>query len=57
LRVSTRALPEYAASPLYDDAERVALEYTDCMTVSGREVDDDLFAPGIVEAIRISMTN
>ena len=37
------ALPDYAASPLYDEAERVALEYADCMTISGREVDDALF--------------
>jgi len=37
------ALPEYATSPLYDDAERVALEYADCMTITGRDVSDDLF--------------
>ena len=38
------ALPDYAASPLYSEAERVALEYADCMTMSVREVSDDLFA-------------
>jgi alkylhydroperoxidase family enzyme len=38
------ALADYAASPLYGEAERVALEYADCMTISGREVSDDLFA-------------
>lgn len=38
------ALAEYATSPLYGDAERVALEYADCMTVTGRDVSDDLFA-------------
>lgn len=38
------ALADYAASPLYTEAERVALEYADCMTTSGREVSDDLFA-------------
>ena len=38
------ALPEYATSPLYDDAERVALQYADAMTLSDREVDDELFA-------------
>jgi len=38
------ALADYAASSLYSDAERVALEYADCMTLSGREVSDDLFA-------------
>jgi alkylhydroperoxidase family enzyme len=34
---------DYAASPLYSEEERVALEYADCMTISGREVTDDLF--------------
>ena len=38
------ALADYAASPLYDQAERVALEYADRMTITGREVDDELFA-------------
>ena len=38
------ALPDYATSPLYDEAERVAPEYTDCMTVSGCDVSDELFA-------------
>ena len=37
-------MADYAASPLYSEAERVALEYADCMTVSGREVSDELFA-------------
>ena len=36
-------LPEYATSPLYTDAERVALEYADCMTITGEEVSDELF--------------
>ncbi len=38
------ALADYATSPLYGDAERVALEYADCMTITGREVSDELFA-------------
>jgi alkylhydroperoxidase family enzyme len=38
------ALADYAASPLYDEAERAALEYADCMTISGRDVGDELFA-------------
>ena len=38
------ALPEYATSPLYGEAERAALEYADAMTLSDREVDDELFA-------------
>jgi alkylhydroperoxidase family enzyme len=37
------ALPDYAASPLYGDAERVALEYADTITLSDRDVDDELF--------------
>ena len=39
-----RALAEYATSELYTDEERVALEYADCMTITGREVSDELFA-------------
>ena len=38
------ALEQYATSPLYSDVERLSLEYADCMTISGREVDDELFA-------------
>jgi alkylhydroperoxidase family enzyme len=37
-------LADYATSPLYDEAERVALEYADCMTITGREVSDEMFA-------------
>lgn len=38
------ALPDYAVSPLYDEAERAALEYADRMTITGREVDDEFFS-------------
>jgi alkylhydroperoxidase family enzyme len=38
------ALAEYATSPLYTEAERVALEYADTITRSDRDVSDDLFA-------------
>jgi alkylhydroperoxidase family enzyme len=38
------ALPDYATSPLYDEAERAALAYADAMTLSDRDVDDALFA-------------
>lgn len=38
------ALENYAVSELYDPAERVALEYADNMTITGREVSDELFA-------------
>jgi alkylhydroperoxidase family enzyme len=38
------ALPDYTTSPLYSEAERVALEYADAITLSDRDVDDDLFA-------------
>jgi alkylhydroperoxidase family enzyme len=37
-------LPEYASSPLYDEAERAALAYADAITLSDRDVDDELFA-------------
>ena len=38
------ALADYATSPLYTDAERVALDYADSMTITGREVTDELFS-------------
>ena len=38
------ALGDYATSPLYTEAERVALEYADTITLSDRDVGDDLFA-------------
>ena len=38
------ALADYATSPLYTEAERVALEYADSITLSDREVSDELFA-------------
>ena len=38
------ALDEYAASPLYDEQERVALEYADAITLSDRDVSDELFS-------------
>jgi alkylhydroperoxidase family enzyme len=37
------ALANYATSPLYDEQERLALEYADAMTITGREVSDELF--------------
>ena len=37
-------LAGYAASPLYDERERAALEYADAMTITGRDVGDELFA-------------
>ena len=38
------ALPDYLTSPLYDAAERIALQYADAMTITGQDVSDDLFA-------------
>jgi len=38
------ALENYATSELYGTTERLALEYADCMTITGRDVSDDLFA-------------
>ena len=38
------ALNDFAQSPLFSDAERVALEYADAMTETRSDVDDELFA-------------
>jgi alkylhydroperoxidase family enzyme len=38
------ALHDYAASPLYNEAERIALEYADSMTITDREVSDEFFS-------------
>jgi alkylhydroperoxidase family enzyme len=37
------ALPNYATSELYSQGERVALEFADAMTITGRDVSDELF--------------
>jgi alkylhydroperoxidase family enzyme len=39
-----RALAEYATSPLYEEKERVALEYADRITITNQDVDDELFS-------------
>ena len=47
LRIPNQKLlaPEkYATSPLYDEAERAALEFADAITLSDRDVTDDFFA-------------
>ena len=36
-------LDNYATSPHYTDVERLALEYADCVTTTGRDVGDELF--------------
>lgn len=38
------ALHDYETSPLYAEPERAALAYADAMTVTGRDVSDELFA-------------
>ncbi|MBA2704085.1 MAG: carboxymuconolactone decarboxylase family protein [Blastocatellia bacterium] len=38
------ALESYATSGLYNAVERAALEYADSITITGRDVSDDLFA-------------
>ena len=38
------ALLEYEKSPLFTEAEKVALEYADAMTDTRRDVNDGLFA-------------
>lgn len=37
------ALPEWERSPLFDERERLVLEYADAMTITGRDVSDVLF--------------
>lgn len=39
-----KALAEYSTSPLFNEEERLAIEYADCITITGREVSDELFA-------------
>ncbi|MDQ5813642.1 MAG: hypothetical protein M3289_02820 [Actinomycetota bacterium] len=38
------ALDEYATSPLYEEKERVAVEYAERMTKTDQDVDDELFS-------------
>jgi len=38
------ALDEYATSPLYEEKERVALEYAERTTKTDQDVDDELFS-------------
>ena len=38
------ALPDHATSDLYSEVEQLALEFADAMTITGREVSDELFA-------------
>lgn len=38
------ALVNYSTSMLYGDSERVALEYADTITITDRDVDDQLFS-------------
>jgi alkylhydroperoxidase family enzyme len=37
------AVTDYANSDLYGPAERLALEFADAMTITGRDVSDELF--------------
>jgi alkylhydroperoxidase family enzyme len=37
------ALADYENSELYSETERAALEFADSMTITGREVSDELF--------------
>lgn len=39
-----RQIERWATSPLFTERERVALEYAEAMTITGRRVTDDLFA-------------
>jgi alkylhydroperoxidase family enzyme len=37
-------LADWESSPLFDERERTALEYADAITITDRDVSDDLFA-------------
>jgi alkylhydroperoxidase family enzyme len=37
-------LSDWEASALFDAVERLVLEFADAMTITGREVSDELFA-------------
>ena len=39
-----RALADWRGSNLFSEAERVALEYAERMTITGQKVDEELFA-------------
>lgn len=39
-----RALDDYAGSDQFDAREKTVLEYADAITLSDRDVDDDLYA-------------
>jgi alkylhydroperoxidase family enzyme len=38
------AVLDYGKNELFSEAERLALEFADAMTITGREVSDELFA-------------
>ena len=38
------ALADYANNDLFPEAERLALEFADAMTITGRDASDELFA-------------
>ena len=38
------AVADYANNDLFCDAERAALEFAEAMTITGRDVSDELFA-------------
>ena len=37
-------VPRFRESPLFDERERVALQFAERMTITGEKVDDELFA-------------
>jgi alkylhydroperoxidase family enzyme len=39
-----RQVPKWRASALFSDMERAALEYAECITITGERVSDELFA-------------
>ena len=39
-----RQVPTWRDSALFSDMERVALEYAECITITGQRVSDELFS-------------
>jgi alkylhydroperoxidase family enzyme len=43
------ALVEYPQSPLFSERERIALRIADGMTITGEDIDDELFGRALAE--------
>ena len=45
-------MPDWESSPLFDNVERLVLEYADAMTITGRDVSEELF-----ERVRVQFSD